>query len=236
MNLIQVANTENEMGVSEDGDYAVIWIPRMWNWRPAYGYKSIVLLDADDVERVKRMYWNLHATGYVSSCSDWRRGTVFLHRYIMGLKKRDNRVVDHINRDRADCRKSNLRICTQSENTRNRGPSDDSATGYNGVTHDSENACWHAKLGFMNQKFSLGHFSDIEEAILARDIAARIADPEFIPQNFPSIEHTPELVSRIAKSSSLRPAKFMRTLQAIGELNKSQSKLSDLVVPKIPKP
>lgn len=70
---------------------------------------SDVLLDSDDYEKFKDIKWSISPKGYV--CAP---GTLKIHRLVTqcpaGLQ------VDHINGNKLDNRKSNLRICTNSQN------------------------------------------------------------------------------------------------------------------------
>lgn len=58
---------------------------------------------------------------------------VVLHRYLLGLKKGDNIKVDHINRNRIDNRKSNLRLATDAENARNKSLQKNNTSGFKGI-------------------------------------------------------------------------------------------------------
>lgn len=78
-----------------------------------------VLIDRDDLEKVKTFKWHVGSTGYAV----WRgaiggiKQTVRMHRLITDCPK--GKIVDHINHNPLDNRKSNLRVCTQSDNMRN---------------------------------------------------------------------------------------------------------------------
>lgn len=81
------------------------------------------LVDIDDIVMLKHFYWYLkydkrhpNCAGYIESRINGKR--IFMHRFVMPapIKK----VVDHINGNPFDNRKSNLRICDQSVNCRNR--------------------------------------------------------------------------------------------------------------------
>jgi hypothetical protein len=84
--------------------------------------KRFTIVDDDfDKDSFKKEYTlYINNTGYVMTC---RRGTndrIFLHRLILGLNKRDGNIVDHINRNRRDNRKENLRIVDYRANAANR--------------------------------------------------------------------------------------------------------------------
>ncbi len=79
-----------------------------------------VKIDYEDYTLCCSHLWILNSNGYVVSSP--QKDRVNLHRLIMGLSfyKEDNRVVDHINHNKHDNRKINLKICSLSENSRNR--------------------------------------------------------------------------------------------------------------------
>lgn len=74
-----------------------------------------VIVDDDDYEKYNHLRWHLSSTGYAVRRNNGI--TTRLHRLIMNCP--DNLVVDHLNGNPLDCRKSNMRVCTQSENTKN---------------------------------------------------------------------------------------------------------------------
>lgn len=78
---------------------------------------SIFLVDAEEWEKIKKLTWHEGANGYIQSKN---RTTPFmlLHRIIASPK--EGLVVDHINHNKRDNRKENLRVCTYSDNALNR--------------------------------------------------------------------------------------------------------------------
>src|SRR4051794_6479842 len=66
-----------------------------------------------------RMRWYLDGRGYVSH-SVTRGPELKLHRVILGLIPRDGLEADHINRDKLDNRRANLRIVTTAQNAQNK--------------------------------------------------------------------------------------------------------------------
>ena len=78
-----------------------------------------MLLDKEDLAIYESRLWHISDSGYAV----WRgvengvKQTVRLHRLIN--KTPEGLVTDHINRDKLDNRRSNLRTCTQKENIHN---------------------------------------------------------------------------------------------------------------------
>jgi hypothetical protein len=78
-----------------------------------------VQIDEQDLTLISGRTWHLSSTGYAvwRGVKDGKKQTIRMHRLITNAP--DGLMVDHINHDRLDNRRSNLRICTQSENMRN---------------------------------------------------------------------------------------------------------------------
>lgn len=81
---------------------------------------AVVEIDDEDLMLVSKYKWHLSSTGYAV----WRgieqgvKKTLRMHRLVTNAPK--GKVVDHINHNPLDNRKINLRVCTQSENMRNK--------------------------------------------------------------------------------------------------------------------
>jgi hypothetical protein len=88
-----------------------------------------------------------------------------IHRLILGVTD-PKLIVDHINRDPLDNRKSNLRFCTAAENSRNSGPK--SELGYKGVSKTPYNT-YRARITYNDQSISLGSFRTVQAAAAAYD-------------------------------------------------------------------
>tara|TARA_R110000824_G_scaffold396554_1_gene598108 strand:- start:1212 stop:1535 length:324 start_codon:yes stop_codon:yes gene_type:complete len=105
-----------------------------------------------------------------------------MQRFIMDAPK--GMQVDHINRNPLDNRKSNLRICTNAENSYNTGPQKNNTSGYKGVSWRKDAKKWTAYIGHA-PKSHLGYFDTPEEAAKARDAKAKELHGEYAHLNFP---------------------------------------------------
>lgn len=96
----------------------------------------------------------------------------FLHHYI--LPKINEKDIDHINKNKLDNRKENLRYATRSENMFNVGIRKNNTSGFNGVFYfkfGKRIKRWKAQLKINYQSIHLGYFLTKEEAGMAYEIA-----------------------------------------------------------------
>lgn len=100
-----------------------------------------------------------------------RSSTQLLHRFLLGAPK--GKEVDHINGDRLDNRRRNLRITSLRLNRVNQKLRTDNTSGYKGVTWDKEQKNWKAQVSVMYRNKFLGYFTSKEEAALAYNRKAK---------------------------------------------------------------
>jgi len=115
-----------------------------------------------------------------NSCtSSGKRMPLYLHREIMHLEVNDGKVVDHIDGNVANNCKSNLRICTQHENSMNRQINLNSTSGYKGASWNTYHKKWAAYIKLDKKKIFLGYYDDPKDAHEAYCIASEKYHGEF---------------------------------------------------------
>ncbi len=120
------------------------------------------IIDLEDYDLVKDYKWTLDGSGYAIN----RVGGIRLHRFVMNASDEFN--IDHINGNRLDNRKCNLREVTQQQNCfnlTNRGQGNNKRKG---VSYRKDRNKWRAYIVVDNKQISLGSFDTEEEAIEAR--------------------------------------------------------------------
>lgn len=96
--------------------------------------------------------------------------------------------VDHIYHDTLDNRRSNLRICTPSENSRNTRSLRESSSTYKGVSFFRRNGKWRSTIWYNGKQVSLGYFFNEIEAAKAYDKASLAYYKDFSCLNFPELK------------------------------------------------
>lgn len=137
------------------------------------GSKKYAIVDDADYVYLSQWKWNLDNCGYA------RRGikvsgknvTVRMHRQVNGTP--DGFFTDHINHNKLDNRKSNLRTVTNSQNKANEPLRANNTSGFKGVTRHTSTGKWMARIKIDRRYRYIGLFNDEKSAANAYDMVAR---------------------------------------------------------------
>lgn len=112
------------------------------------------------------------------------RHTQYLHRVILermlGRSLVEGETVDHIDNDKLNNQRDNLRLATQSENNYNVGKQSNNTSGYKGVTWHKKDQRWQAQISVGKSYKYLGQFDSREAAYEAYKQAAIKLHGEFV--------------------------------------------------------
>ena len=148
---------------------------------------KVALIDKEDFNLVKDYKWYYAKNGYASAKLYFGRKNgkniqkgIYMHRIIM--KPKDGVDIDHVNKNKLDNRRTNLRICNRSQNLANKFDLDKNTSGYKGVFffrwgHRIKR--WKAAIQTNNKQKHLGYFLTKEQAALAYNQAAKKYFREF---------------------------------------------------------
>jgi hypothetical protein len=139
-----------------------------------YGYGQIKLskgeivkVDLDMVDFLNQWKWHLSSKGYAVRKPG--KNHIFMHRIIN--KTPDGFQTDHINWDKLDNRKINLRTVTNQMNQFNKPIQKNNKSGVSGVSWCNAKRKWIAQICLNNKPICLGGFLKIEDAINIRNLA-----------------------------------------------------------------
>lgn len=146
---------------------------------------TLVTVDECDAKRVLAYKWWLNdsrrsvyaATDFIFPGVGKRK--VYLHRFIVGATQ--DVIVDHVNGDTLDNRRSNLRFATNSQNIANQKLRD--GRKFRGTTF--KHGKFFAQLHTGGKNHNLGSYEKEEDAARAYDAAALRHFGEFARLNFP---------------------------------------------------
>jgi hypothetical protein len=143
---------------------------------PLFNEKGIVLIDDID-SRLLKYSWHVHVSGTKTYARAWVNGRrEYMHRMIISAD-----LVDHINRDGLDNRRENLRPATKSLNAINSGVRIDNTTGEKNISLNRNSNKYVVETTRNGTKHYIGYYSELSDAIEARDIAINRLDfPEKI--------------------------------------------------------
>lgn len=115
---------------------------------------GVALIDLDDVDKCREIKWTLDKNGYVRGGKD----KVRLHRFLLNYN--GDLDIDHINRNKLDNRKDNLRIVPRAINAQNNSAM--------GISYDVKTNKWRARIQRYGNYYDVGSYNTPEEAHLAR--------------------------------------------------------------------
>lgn len=128
----------------------------------------VALVDDEDYAEVSKYKWFANNNGYaarnVKDQSTGKRTTLVMHRILMGLEQGDTRQVDHVDGNRVNNCRSNMRIVMPAENAKNRKGNHNNTSGYKGVVWRKSSRKWVAQIGVNGKKVGLGYFDDPQKA------------------------------------------------------------------------
>jgi hypothetical protein len=133
------------------------------------------LIDPADAIIVGSYTWRMESSGktlYAVCYPDPSNYTsrVWMHRLIIGAKRGE--IVDHVDGNGLNNVRGNLRICTHSQNARNKDKTRGRSR-FKGVSWNNERNKWKAKITVSGRDKFLGYFDDEVEAACKYDSAAK---------------------------------------------------------------
>lgn len=133
-------------------------------------------IDGADYDAVKGIRWKLSRDGYAVKES-YGSGYSNMHRVLM--QPPSHLFVDHIDGNKLDNRRCNLRLATPSQNAHNRGPSRNNTSGFKGVIYVKREKKWRAKMTVQGKPIQIGDFKNKDDAVRAYAAASEKYHGEF---------------------------------------------------------
>lgn len=141
-------------------------------------------VDDEDFEWLSQ--WKWYFTGYYAAREergkDGKQRAIRMHRVIADTPP--ELEVDHINGDKLDNRRVNLRNCVHYQNNFHQGMKKHNTSGYKGIIQINSEK-WVAKINVKGKQIYLGSYDDPKDAAKAYDIGAKQYHGEFASLNFP---------------------------------------------------
>ena len=118
------------------------------------------IVDDDDFDYLSKHKWYLSKHGYAIGCEKRNNIKSFakIHRIIMGINDPSIKI-DHVNGNKLDNRKNNLRIASNSQNVHNSAKRKNTSNSFKGVNYVHRIKLWQSRCRMNNCDYFLGHFS-----------------------------------------------------------------------------
>lgn len=137
-------------------------------------------IDKDDLEKVKYKKWRFSHKHVVTGQPAKQQQKELSHIILdFDVKENPDLVVDHINGDATDNRKSNLRICAQGKNVLNKSFTSNNTSGFIGVSYRKNRDRFDPEIRINEQRCHLGYTKTLQEAVYKRYIAEQLLFKEY---------------------------------------------------------
>lgn len=140
---------------------------------------KVAVIDDADYEIIKKYSWNCGKAGYVVTEKNGK--SIYMHRLLLSAP--NNFEVDHVDGDKLNNRRSNLRICTRQQNERNKPKTHGLTSRYKGVSWITKRHKWCAQIHINRRPIFLGYYDGEEDAAIAYNLAAEKLYGEFARLN-----------------------------------------------------
>lgn len=127
-----------------------------------------ITVDRCDLDSLKNHSWYITTRGYAATTVGGKR--IYLHRLLMNP---DKYQVDHINRNKLDNRRYNLRLVTNQENHFNKTENRNNTSGKAGVYHHTQCDRWCVQITVNGKTIHGGLFKEFSKAVEAREALER---------------------------------------------------------------
>jgi hypothetical protein len=124
--------------------------------------------DKEDYVKIKDFYWSDKHGYVVAQTMQFTEARKMMHMHRLIMNAPDDKDVDHINHNKKDNRKQNLRIVSRQENMCNTSMKSNNKSGVVGVHFDKRFCKWVAQIGYKGKKIYLGSFLKFDDAVKVR--------------------------------------------------------------------
>lgn len=146
-----------------EGGFVRLYVPRN-------GETYEVLVDEGDWDRIRKECTSMGVVVVecrynYTYCYVYKRKSIKLHRFIM--EPPEDKVIDHLDGNTLDNRKSNLQVTTQSINARRKkynGVNAKNKSGHRNVSWKANHEKWEVKITKNGKRYYFGEFDDVAEA------------------------------------------------------------------------
>lgn len=160
----QIKLTQGQYALVDDADYD--WLSQ-WKWC---------------AQKIRGNFYAVRRS--LRTNKNRKQYSIYMHRQILGLKRKDKRQGDHIDHNTLDNQRENLRVCTGQQNHRNRKSHLNSSSNFKGIFWVKGMKKWRSSIGINGKSKHLGYWNIEEVAALAYDMVAIREFGDFAILNF----------------------------------------------------